>query len=160
MPFDPVSAVAGIAGIGFDIAGGIMGAKAASEEANISKQISGVEMEENDVRAKAMRMSAQRQSLQTLRQAQQARSYALAGATKAGAQLGSGLQGGYGSIAGESNTNMAGISQGLQSGEQMFNYANQIEALQMQMADAKSKASSASGLSAIGGSLMSISKIV
>jgi len=40
---------------------------------------------------------------------QRARSLALSTATNQGAQFGTGLQGGYGQISGESGTNMLGI---------------------------------------------------
>jgi hypothetical protein len=160
MAFSYASAITGTLGLGFDIAGGIMGMNAAKEEANISNEMAGVQLQENATRRASMEMEAQRSSMQQLRQAQQARSYALAGSTKEGSQFGSGLQGAYGSIEGQSNTNLSGISYNLQQGERMFQLSDQMAGLQAAMAQAQGKASSAAGLSAIGGGLGGLGKLI
>lgn len=72
-------------------------------------------------RQTAMELDARRKQMENLRQTQRARSLALASATGSGAQFSSGLQGGYGQISGQSNTNASGIRQNLELGRDIFN---------------------------------------
>jgi len=70
----------------------------------------------------AMNLDAQRKQLEVVRQAQRARSLALATATAQGANKGgtSALGGAYGQVAGQTNTNLQGIAQNLQIGKNIF----------------------------------------
>src|SRR5215831_12288664 len=117
MAFDPFSAAAGIAGLGFEIFGGMEAAGYAREEFNIEKGMVGVEQQQDTVRQNAMHMQAQRMGLQQVRLQQAARAQALASGTNQGEQYGSALGGAYGSISGQIGTNLSGISNSLQFGD-------------------------------------------
>src|SRR5258708_21364752 len=159
MPFDPVGAGVELAGLGIEIFGGVQSAGYAKQSAEISKQEVGVEMQQDTVRQNAMHMSAQRQSLQQVRENQMARSQSLNTATNQEAQFGSGLQEAYGSISGQTNTNLAGISQSLQFGDQMFALNQQLDKLKISKAGIEGQQASAQGLSSIGAGIMSLGKV-
>ena len=106
------------------------------------------------VRRKAMELNASRQQMQNLRNTQLQRSMALNSATNQGAQFGTGLQGGYGQISGESGDNRLGISQNLEFGEQMFDANAEASAHKLRASNYQSQASTWQGIGAIGSSLM------
>ncbi len=145
-------------GLGVDIFGGISAMGHAKEAARLEKEMAGVEMQEDDTRQNAMHMTAQRQMLQQVRNNQMARSQALATANSEGAAKGSGLSGAYGSIGGQTGTNLAGISQNLQFGDRMFELNRQLSALKMSKADVEGKLSTDKGIMDIGGGIMGLGK--
>lgn len=151
---NPLAIAGGIAGLGMSIMGGMDSTSAASQKAQAQKKIADLETQQDAVRKQAMEISARRQQMEVLRNQQRARSLALNSATSQGAQMGSGLQGGYGQVAGQSGVNLLGISQGLQSGEQMFGLNAQINSQKMNIADSDSLSAKGAGLSKLGGSLM------
>lgn len=71
-------------------------------------------------RNQAMHLQANRQQMEIIRQGQRARSLALATATAQGANKGSGLQGGYGQISGQTGVNTKGVQQNLGIGQNIF----------------------------------------
>lgn len=152
---NPIGMAAGIAGLGLSIFGGAEKMAAAKQKADAQRQITSAEMQQDDVRRKAMELSARRQQMEVLRNAQRARSLALNNATSQGAQFGSGLQGGYGQIAGATNWNLAGINQNLSFGEQMFDLNKTISQQKLNVSDSESRSSTGSALSGLGGMLMS-----
>lgn len=151
---NPLAIASGVAGIGLSIAGGIGSASAASQKAEAERAIAGLETKQDQVRKQAMEISARRQQMEVLRNQQRARSLALNNATSQGAQFGSGLQGGYGQVAGQSGVNLLGISQGLQSGQQMFGLNQQVNQQKMNIASSESSAATSAGLSKLGGGLL------
>jgi hypothetical protein len=82
-----------------------------------------------------MEVDARRQQLEIIRNQQRSRALALTNATAQGASKGSGLQGGYGQISGQSTTNLLGTQQALQTGENVFDANASISASNVQMAD-------------------------
>jgi hypothetical protein len=72
------------------------------------------------LRKTQMELEGNRQRRQIIRQAVVARSEALSNATAQGASAGSGLQGGYAQIGGESGSAVAAVEQNRQLGRQMF----------------------------------------
>lgn len=92
----------------------------------INNQITAYERQVEGQRQQAMELDARRRSLEVLRNQQRARAVALTNANAQGAARGSGLQGGYGQIAGQSGVNLLGISQNLQIGQNIFGLNNQI----------------------------------
>lgn len=152
---NPIGAAAGIAGLGLSLFGGLEKAKASKEIAAAQQQIAGLEGQQDDVRRASMRLSARRQQIEVLRNQQRARSLALNAATSQGASMGSGLQGGYGQIAGATQWNLEGIQSSLASGEQMFDLNRLIGAQKQRIASAGGDAATASGISSIGGALSS-----
>jgi len=140
-------------GLGFSAFGGYESYQGAKAEATASKNIAGLEIQQDAVRRQAMELSAQRQEMQNLRQSQRARSMALSTATNQGGQYGSALGGAYGQISGGSGVNQLGITQALQSGEQMFALNAQIDQQKMAIADAKTQQAEGAGISSFGKSL-------
>ena len=159
MPLSPFSAGAGIIGLGIDIFGGIEAMSAEKDMVQTQQQEIDVEKQQNNVRRQAMEMSGQRQILQQVRNNQLARSMAQATATNQGAQFGSGLQGALGSISGQTNTNIGGITQGLQFGEQMFDLDTKLSGLKQQYASEQGNLASAQGIMSIGSGIMGLGKI-
>lgn len=151
---NPIAAASGIAGLGLSIFGGSQKADAAKQVAAAQMETARLEQKQELVRKQAMELSARRQQMEVLRNAQRARSLALQAATTQGAQGGSGLQGGYGQISGASNWNVAGINQNLGFGEQMFDLNSQISGQKMKIAAAGGQAATAAGMQSLGGSLI------
>src|SRR6267154_241303 len=151
---NPLAIGAGVLGIGMSIVGGFGQADAAKKTAAAQQRIAGLEQQQDAARKQAMELSAQRQQMEVLRNAQRARSLALNNATSQGAQFGSGLQGGYGQIEGQSGVNLLGISQNLQAGEQMFGLNAQINTQKMNIAGASSTAAMGAGFSSLGSGIL------
>lgn len=107
------------------------------------------------MRRRMMEIDARRRQLQSVRESQRARSLALSNAASQGAQYGSGVQGGFGQIAGQTTRNIQEINDALGFGQQMFGINEQISNARMQMGQAQTMMSQASGLSSLGGSIMS-----
>lgn len=150
------SGIGDIAGFGLGVYGSLGAAGASKQEAQISKQIAGLEIQADQQRKTAMEISARRMQTESVRNAQRARSMALQNATTQGAQFGSGLQGGYGSIEGQSAFNQLGVSQNLQIGENLFGINQQIDVQKMAMADAKSTESTDMAIGGLGKGLGSV----
>ena len=145
-------------GLGVSIFGDIEAMGAQKNIAGISMQEAGVEEKQNQVRRQAMEMSAHKQMLKQVRDTQKARSQALTTEQAQGAQFGSGAGGAAGSISGAGSTNIAGISQGLQFGEQEFNLTDQLDSLKMSMAKAQGQLATDQGIAAIGSGIMGLGK--
>lgn len=160
---NPIGAAAGIVGLGLSIFGGIEKSRIAGEIAESQQQISKYEMQQEAVRRRAMQLSARRQQVEVLRNQQRARSLALQAATTQGAQQGSGLQGGYGQIAGATQWNLAGIQQNLGFGEEMFGLNAQISQQKQRIASLGGESATASGIGSLGsmltGSVPSLGKL-
>lgn len=151
---NPLGVATAVGGLGLSIFGGLSKAEEGRRQAEISRNIAKVEMQQDDVRRRIMQLSAHRQQIEVLRNAQRARSLALNSAVSQGAQFGSGLSGGYGQIQGAASWNNLGITQNLQAGEQMFDLNASISGLKMQMAESQSRAATAQGMTSLGGSLL------
>jgi hypothetical protein len=149
-----IVAAAAVAGVGLSVAGTLTNMSAAAKANAAQKQVIAGEQAAEAQRQKAMELDARRRQLETFRNVQRSRSLALTNATNQGAQQGSGLQGGYGQIAGEGGTNLLGINQGLEVGRDLFSISGQISQAKMRLADAGQQASLGSGLSSLGGSIM------
>lgn len=151
---NPLAIGAGVLGLGLSIFGGLGQSSAESQKAAAQQQITQYEMQQDTVRRKSMELSAQRQSMEVLRNAQRARSLALNNATSQGAQFGSGLQGGYGQVSGGANWNLSGIDKNLSFGEQMFDLNSQINQQKLAIGDASSSSAQYGAYSKMGSTLM------
>ena len=152
MAFDLSTFAGGAGGLlsaGGSIFSAIESSKAAKEKADAEKQIASLEIQADSQRRQAMELSARRQQLQTVRNAQQAQAMALSAATNQGAAFGSGLQGGLAGVSGQANTANLGVSQNLQFGENLFDINQQIDTQKMNIADAETSLSNAQGLSSM-----------
>lgn len=132
-----------IAGIGLAV--GAAGTVAQVSAAN--KQADAAERAER-LREKQMNLEAMRSRRAAIRNSLRARSLALTSATAQGAQFGSGLPGGFGQIGQQTGENITGINQGQEIGAGIFD-AN------ADYASAGALAAFGSGLSSLGGSLIS-----
>jgi len=145
-----------IAGLGLAAGGAYTSYAAAQDAGDANQSILQQQMEAERLRKQEMEMDARRKSLEIVRQSQVARSMALTNATSQNAQGGSGLQGGYGQIAGQEGFGLMGVSGALEIGRGMFDINQQIAMYKMQLAQAQTQAALGSGLSSLGGSMMGV----
>lgn len=141
------------ASMAMQLFGGQKAASASKQQAQLSSQNAQYEMQIDQQRRQAMELDAQRKSIDVVRNAQRARSIALTDAASSGSQFGSGLQGGYGQIAGQSGFNLLGINQNRQIGESIFGYNQQIDLNKIRMASLGSQIASGEGEMSLGKSL-------
>ena len=154
--FPLIPMISTIAGLGFGFAGMQEQAYAAKEMAAREQSIAQAQIQQNQVRYKSMEMDARRRELEVIRNSQRARALAVTTATSQGAAQGSGLQGAYGQISGQSNNNLSGIEQSLQSGKEIFKLDSAISSYRYGIADAQSKMAEGQGMSSLGNSLISL----
>src|SRR6267154_399541 len=95
-------------GLGFQAVGAYAGYQAQQGISQSNQNIAKDQQAINQQNLMQMKLNARRAQTEVIRNAQSARSMALASATGQGAQFGSGLQGGYGQIQGRSGTNLLG----------------------------------------------------
>lgn len=145
-----------IAGVGLGLsAAGTFGSFSASKDANAAQQaMIAAQQEQERLRKRAMMLDAKRKSMEMLRAQQRARALALTNATAQGANAGSGLQGGYGQIGGQTGFNLSGLESNVLFGKQMFGINETISGLQGQYADARSSQATWQGIGSLGTQLM------
>lgn len=151
----PAAPIVGAVGLGLSVFGAIEKYQGAQKQTAAQIQEVKDEQQQDKVRQQAMEVQARRQQMEAFRNQQRARALALNNATSEGAQFGSGLQGGYGQISGQTNTNLLGISQNLQSGNQMFALNQDISNQKIAYAQAGGQINTGSGLSTLGGAMLS-----
>jgi hypothetical protein len=142
-----------LAAVGLQVAGTVIGMSGASQAHQSQQQITQLEMQQDQTRRQMMEITARRQQMEVLRNQQRARSLALAAAVNQGASFGSGLAGGYGQIAGQTNTNLTAIGQNLAAGRHMFDLNAQISQQRMNISDAQSTMAMGQGISSIGSAI-------
>lgn len=146
-------ATAGAAGAASGISGAAGAIGALTGIAGTAMQYAGSQKaQEGQERAEKLReaqmtIESTRQKRQIIRQALVARSDALTAATSQGAAQGSGLQGGLAQIGGQANTNLTGVNQSQQLGQEMF-------AANRTISRGQTMQSTGSGLSSLGGALV------
>jgi len=116
------------------ISGSQEAAKAAKQQAALSSQNAGLEMQVDEQRRQMMEISAKRQMTEQLRNIQRARSMSLSTETSQGAQFGSVVGGAQGAISGQGNFNLAGINQSLAIGRNIFGLNESIDRNKIQIA--------------------------
>jgi len=141
-----------IAGIG--LAAGVVGAGTqlygSMQQAEAQKKSFALSQQAESARKRAMDLDSQRKSFSIIREQQMARAQALANATSGGAQFGSGLQGGYGQVAGSSGNNFQAQQNSQEAGDQMFAINAAKGNSDANAAAAGSMASLGSGISSLG----------
>lgn len=131
-------------------------AAAAAQAAGYNKAIAGDEQQQDQIRRTAMQVGAKRDTIQAVRQAQQARSMSIAAATAQGAGFAggfgpsSGYSGGAAQVNSRNNFNILGINQNLQAGEGMFNLNADITQQRIGLADTSTAMANAQGTVAMG----------
>lgn len=148
----------GLEGVG--LAAGAIGAYGQYEAqqgiSQSSQNIAQLQQQSNTIKFNQAKISARRNQMEVLRNEQRARSLALSNSVNQGAQFGSGLQGGYGQIAGQSNTNLLGISQNLQTGQQLYDVNQSISSQEQQISKYQGQAAMWQGVSSLGGGASSL----
>lgn len=138
-----------------------MGSAKASSAADsyykTQSDIAGLEGQVNDQRKAAMEIDARRRQLEIIRNNQRARSMAQTTATSQGAQQGSGLQGAYGGITGQSETNLLGVNQNLEIGRNIFGLDTKISADRVAAAGYQGQQASGQAMAQMGGAMMGAS---
>lgn len=151
MPVAPLIAVAAIATTAVGVGVSYMASRdAASAQQGMVEQ----QQKAEKVREQQMELDARRRKLEMIRNAQRTRAMSLSAATGQNAQLGSGLQGGYGQTSGMTGFNMLGVNQNLQFGRQLFDINQTMGQYQIAYAQAGSMSSLGSGLTSLGGAMM------
>jgi len=133
------SIIAGI-GLAASTAGTIMGVKAQKDQAKAQEKA-------ESARQKAAELDALRRRRAAVREMQMQRSVALSNATAQGAAEGSGLAGAQAGISAQGNTNIVGIDQQQQLGNQVFSANRQAQR-------AATFGATAEGLTSLGGALV------
>lgn len=151
MGFPEIIAAAGVGLAAAGTAKSVSAAKgvAASQRDAIAAQ----KRAEND-RQQQMNLDASRRRREQIRQSIQARSIAEANAVSQGAESSSGLQGGIGQISGRLGTNLVGVNQNQELGNDIFKQNRDVSAAGMRQASYQSQAALGQGLSSLGGSLI------
>lgn len=126
---DPFSAMMGVSGLALKLGGayfGYQGAKASNEAQQ--EQIK-LEQQAEAVKRKYMEMDSHRKSIESVRRTQQMSALGLNNASSqmgGSAQGSSALAGGQAQVAAQGAWNQQGISQSLQTGEQLFDINDKI----------------------------------
>jgi hypothetical protein len=98
--------------------------------------------------------------MQNIRNIQRGRAVATNAAVNQGANLGSGLQGGLAQITDQGDFNNEGVTQALDIGRGIAGYNQNITQDKIRMASIQSDASTAQGISSIGGAVLKAGPIV
>lgn len=143
-------------GLLLSLMGSMKSSTAASGYYDTQKNIAGLEGQVNDQRKAAMEVDARRRQLEVVRNNQRARAMALTSATNQGAAYGesSGLQGAYGGIGGQSETNLLGVNQNLEIGRNIFGLDTKISQQRIAASGFQSQQNQGQGLSSLGNSIM------
>jgi hypothetical protein len=150
-----VLATAAVVGVGLTAYGMYEQTQAAQTNYAAQQQATAAEQRNEAVRRRAMEFDAKRRQLEAIRNMQRARSVALANATNQGAGQGSGLQGGFGQISGQTGDVIEGIRGNLAFGRETFGNNIDLSNARLAMAAAGTQASFGAGLSSLGGSIIS-----
>lgn len=151
-----ISTLIAVAGLGIAGAGLAVSYSAAKQNAQANQAALQAQQEVEKQRQLQMNLDASRRKREIIRQSIAARSAALATTTAQGAAGvgGSSLQGAYGSIGGRTGVNYNGVDQNQQIGNSIFaSHQAQLGAYQ-RAADAQSLGALGSGLSSLGGALV------
>lgn len=151
---DPISlAMSGI-GLGMQVFGTLGGISSAGKAAGISKDIAQKEMQINAMKQQQMELEGRRTQVQNIRNQQRAIAMGLNAAVNQGAQMGSGLAGGYAQSVNSGLWNNLGVDQALGIGRGIASLNNSISQDKMQLSDVQSEQATYQGLTSLGGSIL------
>lgn len=143
------------AGMAMSVMGSMKASTASNSYYQTQQNVASLEGQVNDQRKSAMEVDARRRQLEVVRNNQRARAMAQTTATSQGAQFGSGLQGAYGGVSGQSETNLLGVNQNLEIGRNIFGLDTQISQQRIAASGFESTMASGKAESQMGGALMS-----
>lgn len=107
----------------------------AMQSGQINKQIVQYQQQAEALRAQGMELDARRRQTEIIRNQQKARALGLATATAQGARQGTGLQGGYGQISGQTGNDLLATQQSLGIGRGIFASNQNISNARIQHGD-------------------------
>jgi hypothetical protein len=147
----------GLEGVGAatSLVGGYLGYEAAQGQYQSQSNIAELQKQMNALSLNQMELTGRRNQMEVLRNEQRARSLAISSSTNQGATYGSGLQGGFGQIAGSSGNNMLALAQNLSIGRQEATVQGSIIDQQLAASKYQSQAATAAGISSLGGGITS-----
>ena len=157
---DPISMGINAVGLGLQIYGAFSGSSDAHKAAGISKDIANQEMQINALKQQQMELEGRRTQVQNIRNTQRSIALGLNSAVNQGAQMGSGLGGGYAQSVNQGNWNMLGVDQALGIGRDIAGHNNKISQDKMQLADVQSDQATDQGIASLGGSLLKSGGII
>lgn len=149
-----MTAIIGI-GVAATVAGTVVQAQAAQQQAKAQKQSLAAQQRAEDTRQQQMNLDATRRQRQLFREQQRARAQGLAMTTAAGSSSGSIMAGLTGSIAGQTGVNVLGVEQNRELGDRAFSHIREATRWNMAAASAGGRAAMGAGLSSFGGALIS-----
>lgn len=152
---DPYTmAITTAVGVGFQVAGMIGGQSSTNKYNDAQTQELELQRKAEAQKRQLATLQHGRNQLEIYRGAQRARAVALTNATAQGAGQGSGLQGGYGQIAGMEGTNLVSENQNFQIGQNIFDINNAITDTRIAGSKARQDMQFWNGLSSFGSSIM------
>jgi hypothetical protein len=152
----PLVAAAAVVGVGSQIVGGYMSSSAAKAQARAQAEIARLEGEVEKQRFQAMKLDSRRRTLEEFRKAQMAQSLSIATGRAQNVGAGSSVYGGAtGQISGESGTNILGLGQNLEIGENVFALNQQISTQKQAVAKYGGKIATGQAISSVGSSITS-----
>lgn len=143
-----------LGGAALSLGAGLSGANAAKKKAGAEQAIFQYQFQADQQRRQAMELNAKRTSLQTLRNAQQAKAVGLAAGVNQGAQFGSGVAGAQSAATTAGGLNILGISQNRQIGENLFDINQNIGAARLTASQAESQMAEDQAWSSLGTGIM------
>ena len=150
-----ITAVVGAVGVGLAAYGSYQQYKGGKKVEDANRRAIALQMRQEELREKQMRLDAARRNRQAIRVQQQARSQALAIAESQGADQSSVLPGAYGGIQGQTGVNQLGIDQNTTLGAGIFGINRQITATGFDRASGQTQQNTGQGLVSLGGAIIS-----
>jgi hypothetical protein len=151
-----VEGAAVLGGLGLGIFGAVGSYNTAQEEVGTQSQIVSLQEQQDMLRERSMFVASRRQSMEVLRKTQQARAQALQAGVSNNAQFSSGLQGGYGQVAGQGQANLLGVNQSVGAGMQMFGLNSAIGQQKINYAQEQAQAQQDQSEMSLGKSLIGL----
>jgi hypothetical protein len=152
---DPLTIGLQAGGLALQAFGAFGAASKAHEAADINIGIAGDEQQINEQKRLQMEMSARRQQVEVMRNAQRAGAQSTAAAANQGALFGSGYAGGQGQITAQATFDEQGINNNLSIGENIFSINNDISSKKMQLSSVQANQATDTALMSLGGSVVS-----
>lgn len=156
-PIAIIGGIASLAGSALSFFGASKQAQVQEQEAKVSSEIAGVQMQIDEQRRQLATNIYQRQSAENFRRTQLALHSARAAGVQSGLSAGkgqgsSGVQGGEAQVTAEGATNAFNLGQEYQIGQNVFGLTKQEDLYKMQLAQLGGTAASYAGISALGSS--------
>lgn len=149
------TAIGAVVGAGLSLYGSMSKAAAAEKYEEAQKRKIEIQQQINEQRRQAMELDANRKQLEVIRNTQRVRAAGLQAATNQGAQFGSGYAGGQAQAQAQGGFNLLGINQNLSIGRNVFALNNKLSQTEIEMGQASTQESTATGYQSMGSSVLS-----